>query len=108
MTLATCRIAGYPRLRAYGDSGRQLPLVFVRAPFIDTHVYAYSVRPGAAVFFAMYGKAPRNEFDRSCVGIAQVDVRVPHDDTPIEVTMSTGTCGGRISYSQIFPVSELR
>jgi hypothetical protein len=108
MTLETCRVAGFPRLRAYGDAGQILPIDFVRVPFIDTRIYAYSVRPGAAVFFTMYGKAPRNEFDRTCTSIAQVDVRVPQDDTPIDVTISTGTCGGRISYSQMFPVSELR
>ncbi len=107
MTLATCRIAGYPTLRAYGSAGKALALRFERRPFIDDTVYAYSVTPGSAVFFALYGQPPKGEFDRSCVAIAQLDVTLPGDDRSIDVTLSTGTCGGRMSYSQIFPVAEL-
>jgi hypothetical protein len=107
MSLAICRIAGFPELRAYASTGRPAKIVFERKPFIDTRVYAYSVTPGAAVFFAFYGTAPRGEFDRSCIGITQLDVTLPGDHQAIDVTLSTGTCGGRMSYSQIFPVSEL-
>jgi hypothetical protein len=107
MSLSICRIAGYPALRAYAATGRPAPIRFARAPFIDKRVYAYSVIPGAAMFFALYGRAPHGEFDRSCVGITQVDVFLPDERRPIDVTLSTGTCGGTMSYSQIFPVSEL-
>ncbi len=107
MSLETCRVAGYPELRAYVASGARAPIEFVRAPFLDTRIYAYTVVPGAAVFFALYGHPPRGEFDRSCVGITQVDVTLPDDTRAIDVTMSTGTCGGRMSYSQLFPASEL-
>jgi hypothetical protein len=107
MSLATCRVAGFPSLRAYVASGRPAPVRFERQPFIDTRLYAYSVTPGSAVFFTLYGHPPSGEFDRNCVGISQVDVLLPGEDRPIDVTMSTGTCGGRMSYSQIFPVSEL-
>ncbi len=107
MSLSICRVAGYPELRAYTSTGRPAPVRFVRRPFIDTRVYAYTVTPGSAVFFAFYGQAPSGEFDRSCVGIAQVDVILPGERDAIDVTMSTGTCGGRMSYSQLFPVSEL-
>ncbi len=107
MTLSTCHVAGYPRLRAYTASGRLAPIRFERRPFIDTRIYAYSVTPGSAVFFAFYGNPPSGEFDRSCVGITQVDLTLPDDRGPIDVTISTGTCGGTINYSQIFPVAEL-
>jgi hypothetical protein len=107
MSLAACRVAGYPELRAYVSSGQVAAIRFERAPFIDKQIYAYSVLPGAAVFFAFYGHPPSGEFDRSCVGITQLDVFVPGDRRAIDVTLSTGTCGGRMSYSQMFPVSEL-
>jgi len=107
MSLSTCRVAGYPSLRAYVASGRVAPIRLERRPFIDKRMYAYSVIPGAAVFFAFYGHAPSGEFDRSCVGITQVDVFVPGDREAIDVTISTGTCGGSMSYSQMFPVAEL-
>jgi len=107
MSLETCRVAGYPELRAYTLSGQPAKIRFERAPFIDTRVYAYSVTPGSALFFALYGHPPRGEFDRNCVGIVQLDVFLPQDQHPIDVTISSGTCGGRMSYSQIFPVSEL-
>jgi hypothetical protein len=107
MSLAICRVAGFPALRAYTSSGKLAPIVFVRKPFIDTQTYAYSVTPGSAVFFAFYGNAPSGEFDRSCVGITQVNVVIEGQHDPIDVTMSSGTCGGRMYYSQIFPVSEL-
>jgi hypothetical protein len=107
MSLATCRVAGYPQLRAYVASGRPAPIRFERQPFIDKRLYAYSVTPGAAVFFAFYGHPPSGEFDRSCVGITQLDVIVPGGREAIDVTLSSGTCGGRMSYSQMFPVSEL-
>ncbi len=108
MSLAICRVAGYPELRAYVPSGRPAPIRFERTPFIDKRIYAYSVLPGSAVFFALYGHPPKGEFDRSCVGIMQLDVFMPGDRHAIDVTVSTGTCGGRMSYSQIFPVSELQ
>jgi hypothetical protein len=107
MSLATCRVAGFPTLHAYAPSGQPLAIRFERRPFIDTVLYAYSVTPGAAVFFALYGDPPRGEFDRDCVGIDQIDVTLPGADHAIGVTMSTGTCGRHMSYSQIFPVSEL-
>ena len=107
MSLSTCRVAGYPELRAYASTGRVAPIRFERKPFIDKRIYAYSVTPGAAVFFALYGHPPSGEFDRNCIGITQLDVRLPADRTAIDVTVSTGTCGGRMSYSQMFPVSEL-
>jgi hypothetical protein len=107
MSLATCRVAGYPELRAFAATGERIDVRFVRVPFIDKQLFAYSVTPGNAVFFALYGRPPRNEFDRTCVGIGQIDVTLPGDDRSIDVTMSTGTCGGQLSYSQIFPVSEL-
>jgi hypothetical protein len=107
ITLETCRVAGYPQVRAYTTSGQLADIRFERQPFIDTKIYAYSVTPGAAVFFALYGHPPRGEFDRSCLGIGQVDVTLPQATRPIDITMSTGTCGGRMSYSQIFPVGEL-
>jgi hypothetical protein len=107
MSLSTCRVAGYPELRAYLATGRVAPIRFERQPFIDKRIYAYSVTPGAAVFFTFYGRAPSGEFDRSCVGITQLDVVLPGDPHAIDVTISTGTCGGRMSYSQMFPVSEL-
>jgi hypothetical protein len=107
MSLSTCRVAGYAELRAYTSTGAPAPVRFERRPFIDKRIYAYSVRPGSAVFFAFYGQAPKGEFDRSCVGITQVDVLLPGDRHPIDVTLSTGTCGGRMSYSQMFPASEL-
>jgi hypothetical protein len=34
-------------------------------------------------------------------------VFLPNDPRAIDVTLSTGTCGGRMSYSQMFPVAEL-
>ena len=83
------------------------PIRFERAPFIDKTIYAYTIIPGAAAFFALYGHAPSGEFDRSCMGITQLDIFLPNDRLPIDVTLSTGTCGGRMSYSQMFPVSEL-
>jgi hypothetical protein len=107
MSLATCRVAGYPELRAYLSSGRTAPVRFERRPFIDKRIYAYSVTPGSAVFFALYGHPPKGEFDRSCMGITQFDVFVTGDRAAIDVTDSAGTCGGRMSYSQMFPVSEL-
>jgi hypothetical protein len=107
MSLRTCRVAGYPKLRAYTPSGRPAAVRFERQPFIDTRIYAYSVTPGSAVFFALYGHPPSGDFDRSCVGIAQVDVVLPGDLRAIDVTISTGTCGGRMFYSQMFPASEL-
>jgi len=107
MTLSTCRVAGYPEVRAYEASGRPAAVDFVRTPFLDRYIYAYTVVPGAAVFFAFYGQAPKGEFDRNCVGITQVDVTLPDDTRAIDITMSTGTCGGRMSVSQMFPVSEL-
>jgi hypothetical protein len=107
MSLTTCRVAGYVRLRAYTSSGAAAAIDFVRTPFLDTRTYAYTVTPGAAVFFTLYGQPPRGEFDRSCVGIAQIDIRLPEDTEPIDVTLSTGTCGGRMSYSQMFPAAEL-
>jgi hypothetical protein len=107
MSLTICRVAGFPTLRAYTLSGHLAPIVFERKPFIDTRIYAYSITPGSAVFFAFYGNAPRGEFDRSCVGITQVDVVLPGQHDAIDVTMSSGTCGGRMFYSQVFPISEL-
>ncbi len=107
LSLSICRVAGFPTLRAYTSSGRIAPITFVRKPFIDTHTFAYSVTPGSAVFFALYGQAPKGEFDRSCVGVTQVDVTLPADNRPIDVIISSGTCGGRMYYSQMFPVSEL-
>jgi hypothetical protein len=107
MSLSTCRVAGYPTVRAYTSTGAVAPVRFERQPFIDKRIYAYSVNPGAAVFFAMYGHPPKGEFDRSCVGINQIDVFLPGERQAIDVTISTGTCGGRMSYSQMFPVSEL-
>lgn len=107
MSLSICRVAGYPDLRAYLSTGARAPVRFEREPFIDKRIYAYSVIPGAAVFFALYGHRPSGEFDRSCVGITQLDIFLPNDRRPIDVTLSTGTCGGRMSYSQMFPVTEL-
>jgi hypothetical protein len=107
MSLAICRVAGYPTLRAYELSGKPAPIRFEPTPFIDKRIYAYSVIPGTAVFFAFYGHPPKNEFDRSCVGITQLDVLLPNGRRSIDVTLSTGTCGGRMSYSQMFPVAEL-
>jgi hypothetical protein len=107
MSLEICRVAGYPTLRAYESSGEPAPIRFERTPFIDQRIYAYSVVPGAAVFFALYGHPPRGEFDRSCLGITQLDVLLPNDPHAIDVTLSSGTCGGRLSYSQLFPVAEL-
>jgi hypothetical protein len=107
MSLATCRVAGYPGLTAYESSGRQANIRFERQPFIDKRIYAYSVNPGSAVFFTFYGHPPSGEFDRSCVGVNQVDILLPQDQHRIDVTISTGTCGGRMSYSQMFPVGEL-
>jgi len=107
MSLAICRIAGYPTLHAYQSSGEAAPIRFERKPFIDKRIYAYSVVPGAAVFFAFYGHPPKGEFDRNCVGITQLDVLLPDGGRSIDVTLSTGTCGGRMSYSQMFPVEEL-
>jgi hypothetical protein len=107
MSLSICRVVGYPELRAYLSTGQLAPIQFERAPFIDKHIYAYSVIPGAAVFFAFYGHPPSGEFDRSCMGITQLDIVLPNDRRPVDVTLSTGTCGGRMSYSQMFPVSEL-
>jgi hypothetical protein len=107
MSLSTCRVAGYPALRAHTMTGALAPVRFERQPFIDKRIYAYSVTPGSAVFFTFYGHPPKGEFDRSCVGINQLDVFVPGDPHAIDVTISTGTCGGRMSYSQMFPASEL-
>ncbi len=107
MTLSTCRVVGFPELRAYDMAGKRVPIRFERRPFIDTKEYAYRVTPGAAVFFALYGHPPHGEFDRDCVGITQIDVVLAADTHAIDVTMSSGTCGGRMSYSQIFPVAEL-
>jgi len=107
MSLEICRVAGYPTLRAYESSGERAPIRFERTPFIDKRIYAYSVLPGAAVFFALYGHPPKGEFDRSCTGLMQLDVFLPNDPRAIDVTLSTGTCGGRMSYSQMFPVAEL-
>lgn len=107
MSLQTCRVAGYPELRAYGEGGGPAAIRFERRPFIDTQLYAYAVTPGAAVFFTLYGRRPRGDFDRSCVGITQVDVMLPNDRHAIGVTVSTGTCGGSMQYSQMFPVGEL-
>jgi hypothetical protein len=107
MSLSSCRAVGFPQLRAYIASGRPAAIRFERAPFLDKRIYAYTVTPGSAVFFALYGHPPKGEFDRDCVGITQVDIVLTGDRLPIDVTLSTGTCGGRMSYSQIFPVSEL-
>ncbi len=108
MSLSICRVAGFPQLRAYESTGRLARIRFVRKPFIDTRIYAYSVTPGSAVFFALYGNAPHGEYDRNCVGITQLDIVLPDDLRAIDVTISTGTCGGTINYSQMFPVSELQ
>lgn len=107
MSLSICRVAGFPKVRAYVSTGQLAPIRFVRKPFIDTRIYAYSVTPGSAVFFALYGNAPHGEYDRSCVGINQLDIVLPQDNRAIDVAISTGTCGGTINYSQMFPVSEL-
>ena len=108
MSLSTCRVAGYPALRAFQTSGQPAHLEFMRTPFIDQRIYAYSVTPGAAVFFTLYGHPPHGEFDRSCVGIGQLDIVLPGDVHAIDVVVSTGTCGGRMSFSQFFPVGELQ
>lgn len=107
MTLSTCRIIGFPRIEAFSDDGRHLSLQIDRRMFADTKPFAYSVTPGSAVFFALYGNPPRGEFDQTCVGIARYDVRILHDPNPIKITIATGTCGGRLTVSQIFPVGEL-
>ena len=75
--------------------------------FADDRIYAYTVTPGAALFFALYGNPPRGEFDRTCIGIGQVDIVLPGDSRAIDVTLASGTCGGKLTVSQIFPVGEL-
>ncbi len=107
VTLAPCRVAGFPQIRAYETTGQLALLHIEQKMFIDTTIYAYTVTPGSAVFFALYGQAPRGQFDRSCVGIGQIDVLLPGDRQPIDVTVASGTCGGRLTESQIFPVAEL-
>ncbi len=107
MTLSACRVAGFPTVRAYEATGRLAPVRIERHMFADTKIYAYTVTPGSAVFFALYGNAPKGEYDRSCVGISQIDVVLPRDSRAIDVTIATGTCGGRMTISQMFPVSEL-
>jgi hypothetical protein len=107
MTLSTCRVAGFPEIRAYEPSGRLANIAVKRSFFLDSKLYAYAVTPGAAVFFALYGNPPRGEFDRDCVGIGQIDVRLPGSDRPIDVTLATGTCGRRLTVSQFFPAAEL-
>ncbi len=107
MSLSICRAVGFPELRAYTESGKQAAIRFERRPFLDTKLFAYTVTPGSAVFFAFYGEPPSGEFDRNCVGITQLDIVLTGDRRAIDVTISSGTCGGRMFYSQIFPVSEL-
>jgi hypothetical protein len=107
MTLAPCRVAGFPLVRAYEPTGRPAKIQIERRMFADDRIYAYTVMPGSAVFFALYGNPPHGEYDRSCVGIGQVDIVLPGDTRAIDVTLASGTCGGKLTVSQIFPVAEL-
>ncbi len=106
ISLHSCRVAGFPAVRAYQADGTRANLQVQHQMFIDTKIFAYTVTPGSAVFFALYGQAPHGEFDRSCVGISQFDVLVG-DRRPIDVVVASGTCGGRLTLSQMFPVAEL-
>lgn len=107
MSLSICRVAGFPRVRVYESTGRLARIRIERHMFADTKIYAYTVTPGSAVFFAFYGNPPRGEFDRSCIGISQIDILLPDDAHPIDVTLASGTCGDHMTVSQMFAAGEL-
>jgi hypothetical protein len=106
-SLRTCRVAGFPAVRFYLTTGKLARVKVVQKYLLDNRTYTYVIVPGNSAFFAMYGQPPNGEFDRSCQGFSQADIKLPANARWIQLDLNSGTCGGIMTVSQIFPIDDL-
>ena len=106
-----CRLLGYPRLQLIGTRGQKLPTWSGPAqammfPDIPPHLVAL-VRGATASFDIDYGDNPGGNpavpYAKACPPAPRLEVFLPGDAQPLDVTANISPCGGGMAVSPFVP-----
>ncbi len=106
-----CRLFGYPRLQLIGTRGQKLPTWSGPAPAmmfpdIPPHLVAL-VRGATASFDIDYGDnpvgGPTVPYAKACPPAPRLEVFLPGNAQPLDVTANIAPCGGGMTVSPFVP-----